>query len=426
MLTDREIIILKELNSREAYVNSTYIGSILNVCSRTIARDIKNLIDILNENGADIEATNKGYKLIINEPAKYKEFLSENMKDIDSKISKREKISKLIVLLITNKYINQDTLADSLYISRSTVSKLIINVKDELALYNINLNNKPHYGYFIEGKEIDIRNCMVKYLVEDVKQNEIKIVNDIEGYNEEKCRFLLEEVIKVFKKEKLIKTDIEVVYIAKYVIISALRCQNGYNISLDGNLSFSLENKTINVARDISKITTETFGVDLKLEDIFYIAYLIGNSYEESKNVGINKGYFKNMVIRCLEEIKEIYNIDFFKDDRLISGLENHLYTSCFRYYLNASLTNPLIAKIKSKYTQAYNYSILCSKVLKDEYQMKISEEDMGYLALHFAASLERDVMNNKVRAIIVCSSGVGTAELIKSRIMKNMPSISV
>jgi mannitol/fructose-specific phosphotransferase system IIA component (Ntr-type)/galactitol-specific phosphotransferase system IIB component len=57
---------------------------------------------------------------------------------------------------------------------------------------------------------------------------------------------------------------------------------------------------------------------------------------------------------------------------------------------------------------------------------MKLSEEDIGYIALHFAASLERDIMNNNIKVIIVCSSGVGTAELIKSRIMKNMPNVSV
>ena len=55
--------------------------------------------------------------------------------------------------------------------------------------------------------------------------------------------------------------------------------------------------------------------------------------------------------------------------------------------------------------------------MFKEEYGISMTEEDIGYIALHFAASLERYIMNNSLKAIIVCSSGVGTAELLKTRI---------
>lgn len=55
-----------------------------------------------------------------------------------------------------------------------------------------------------------------------------------------------------------------------------------------------------------------------------------------------------------------------------------------------------------------------------------MTEEDIGYIALHFAASLERYIMNNSLKAIIVCSSGVGTAELLKTRITKKFQNIAI
>lgn len=426
MISYREIIILKELRGQEEYVNSTYIAEKLAVSSRTVKRDIKNLIEVLNQNGANIEATNKGYKIIIEDKEKYKNFSGKYLNDKEVESNGKEKIRKIIALLVTHEYINQDAIVAKLYLSRSTLNKLINEVKNELGEYSIQLNNKPHYGYFIEGNELDIRNCMVKYLVGVINEDEFVISDELAEYDKKRCGKLYKDIIEIFKEERLIKTDIEVDYLVKYIIVSAFRCKSDYSISFDGILNFSLENRIIAVAERISKVTMDTFGVNLKLEDIFYIAYLIGNSYEESKKIQDNKSYFNESVKNCLKEIKRVYNIDFFKDEKLILGLENHLYTSCFRYCLNASLNNPLIAKIKSKYAQAYDYSILCSEILKKEYNMKLSEEDIGYIALHFAASLERDIMNNNIKVIIVCSSGVGTAELIKSRIMKNMPNVSV
>ena len=55
-----------------------------------------------------------------------------------------------------------------------------------------------------------------------------------------------------------------------------------------------------------------------------------------------------------------------------------------------------------------------------------MTEEDVGYIALHFAASLERNIMNNNIKIMIVCGSGVGTAELLKARILKRFPNIHI
>ena len=59
------------------------------------------------------------------------------------------------------------------------------------------------------------------------------------------------------------------------------------------------------------------------------------------------------------------------------------------------------------------DYLSLFSNVFRYEYNVNITEEDIGYIEIHFAASLERDIMNNSIKAIIVCSSGVGTAEML-------------
>ena len=41
-----------------------------------------------------------------------------------------------------------------------------MDVKNILSEYKITIQNKPHYGYILEGNEIDIRNCMVRFLTQ--------------------------------------------------------------------------------------------------------------------------------------------------------------------------------------------------------------------------------------------------------------------
>ena len=39
--------------------------------------------------------------------------------------------------------------------------------------------------------------------------------------------------------------------------------------------------------------------------------------------------------------------------------------------------------------SEAYNYSLIGCEMLKEKHRLAISDDDIGYIALHFAAALE-------------------------------------
>lgn len=428
MISDRMSKIIKKLNSnKNSYTNSNELASMLGVSSRTIKRDLKEIIEIVKANGADIEATNQGYKLNINDDDSFLAFIDENIiSSMDAKGKSHDKVNGILELLLTNKYINQDKISEELYTSRSSINKAIMEVKNILAKYKISIQNKPHYGYVLEGNEIDIRNCMVKFLTERKENNSIIISNRLTYINEESYYSLLGDIKNIFKELNIIKNDIEICYITRYIVISIFRVKNNYEIRLDDNMNISLDNSIILASKSIAKKIEEKYKVQFTFEDILYISYIIGNNHLEIKELDDRGISVEQMVIHAIDKIKNEYEIDFFRDDTLINGLINHLYTSYSRYCLNVTLDNPLINLIKSKYIESYNYSILFSEVFKEEYKINMTEEDIGYIALHFAASLERDIINNSLRVVIVCSSGVGTAELLKTRIAKKFQNIVI
>ena len=428
MISDRMSKIIKELNnSKKSYINSIELADMLGVSSRTVKRDLKEISEILKDNGAEVEATNQGYRLIINEDELFSQFIDENISS-SAEVSgkKSDKVNGILELLLSNLYINQDKIADELYISRSSINKVMMDVKNILSEYKITIQNKPNYGYILEGNEIDIRNCMVRFLTQRKEDNSILISNRLVGFKEEDYYNLLEEIKNIFKDLKIRKNDIEINYITRYIDISIFRVKYNCEIVLDDNINISLDNSVISASKTIAKKIKERFKVEFTFEDILYISYIIGNNHIEIKELDDSGISVEQMVIHAIDKIKNEYDIDFFRDGTLLKGLINHLYTSYSRYCLNVTLDNPLINLIKSKYIEAYNYSILFSKVFKEEYGISMTEEDIGYIALHFAASLERYIMNNSLKAIIVCSSGVGTAELLKTRITKKFQNIAI
>ncbi|MDB2075421.1 BglG family transcription antiterminator [Clostridium paraputrificum] len=428
MISDRMSKIIKELNnSKKSYINSIELADMLGVSSRTVKRDLKEISEILKDNGAEVEATNQGYRLIINEDELFSQFIDENISS-SAEVSgkKSDKVNGILELLLSNLYINQDKIADELYISRSSINKVMMDVKNILSEYKITIQNKPHYGYILEGNEIDIRNCMVRFLTQRKEDNSILISNRLVGFKEEDYYNLLEEIKNIFKDLKIRKNDIEINYITRYIVISIFRVKYNCEIVFDDNINISLDNSVISASKTIAKKIKERFKVEFTFEDILYISYIIGNNHIEIKELDDSGISVEQMVIHAIDKIKNEYDIDFFRDGTLLKGLINHLYTSYSRYCLNVTLDNPLINLIKSKYIEAYNYSILFSKVFKEEYGISMTEEDIGYIALHFAASLERYIMNNSLKAIIVCSSGVGTAELLKTRITKKFQNIAI
>ncbi|WP_367903418.1 BglG family transcription antiterminator [Paenibacillus sp. PL2-23] len=71
-------------------------------------------------------------------------------------------------------------------------------------------------------------------------------------------------------------------------------------------------------------------------------------------------------------------------------------------------------------------YDVLqqASQELMGEAGMSIPDEEVGYLTIHFGASLERLNISRPVRAMIVCTSGIGSSKLLSVRIEKKFPQV--
>lgn len=111
------------------------------------------------------------------------------------------------------------------------------------------------------------------------------------------------------------------------------------------------------------------------------------------------------------------------------SKLRNNLYhhVKPFLNRLNNGfyIKNPLLDQIKYEYQMIFdavqNTSVEMSKLFN---LSEINEDEIGFITLYFAQYLEENP--KYIDVLIVCTSGIGTSELLKSKISQKFKNINI
>ncbi|UPG65283.1 BglG family transcription antiterminator [Metabacillus endolithicus] len=86
-------------------------------------------------------------------------------------------------------------------------------------------------------------------------------------------------------------------------------------------------------------------------------------------------------------------------------------------------ITNPLLQEIKRDYQELFQ---VIKKAVSESLPFeKVPDEEVGYLVLHFGAALNKRKVVKKLKALIICSSGIGTSKMLATQINNQFPHIA-
>lgn len=100
--------------------------------------------------------------------------------------------------------------------------------------------------------------------------------------------------------------------------------------------------------------------------------------------------------MKVMEQIKIETSIDFTKDLELRNHLTVHLSAALNRLKYKMNIRNDLLNQIKYNYPLAFEIAVIASKKIKEITNFSINEDEIGYIAIHFGAALERKGINEK------------------------------
>lgn len=427
----------------------------LNVSNRTIRSDLNKLAEWgLNRNLNLIKKTGVGVWLEIDD-LRRRQFLQSlgRVNNYTEQLSpyQREQYILRLLLQFDSKYTAQ-SLAEELYVSRATVYKDLKEVEKWLVKYNLTLERERNYILNIKGQESDWRKAVADLLARlknNQKLNDILAESDDfspdsrfdnQTYHQinsllgdirlEKIESILSELEKSLD---FVFTDEAFIGLVIHIAISFERLKKGKDIKMNQEQLESLKNKTeFKVAELIAQKLQTELGIIIPTAEIGYISlHILGSKLKQDINSVRVDDVLKNsddQVIMIARDIiitaEEVLSIDLSKDKQLLLGLVLHLRSTINRLKYGMSLRNPLLSQIKSNYPAIYGAAWATSVIFEEHLGVKIEEEEIGYLAIHLGAALER--INNKIKAIVVCGSGIGTSQLAATKLASRLLNLEI
>ncbi|MDM8101300.1 MULTISPECIES: BglG family transcription antiterminator [Oceanobacillus] len=427
MLENRMKMILRELMAAEAPVAGRYLAAVNHVTVRTTREDMKALSSLLKEHGGTIESLKgKGYQLKVIDEQYFRNFLKE-ISSHDQTVGEyvprtpEERIKYIIIRLLLNQdYIKLDDLAEEMYISRSTIQNDLKHVRVILSAYEIDLDVRPNYGLKVKGDEMKIRFCMSEYIF-DRKEEMGEQLGDLHltSFDQKLLNVFLQIIMNQINFHQITLSDIALNNLLVHIVIAYKRTKSGHYVKLyNMDVQDILKQKEYKVAQEIVKEIEEKLEITFPQAEVAYITlHLLGTKMLSQANNAVEEVIDENIlcyVSRALDKIDQEFNLGIKDDKELIFGLSLHLKPAVNRYKYGMNIRNPMLEEIKKNYPLAFEAAISAGLTISEEMGAEIDENEVGYIALHIGAAIERrKLMSGPKRCLIVCASGFGTAQLI-------------
>lgn len=375
-MNTRALSIIKILLNSVEPVSSLALSQEIGCSTKTIQNEIKEVNKEL-KNCEIVSIRGIGYKI------------EGNLDDIDIKNSDLydyDRVEYIIKKIINISSTDKDTikledLADSMYVSISTVKNDLKEVKKILNEYNLKISSKHKQGICIEASEEDIIKFIINY--SNKVDNSLNIKDFLNNNIIENLFSIKKILLDTLSYENMILTDNEFKNIVNYISIY---------------LSRNNTNQSDFIKEYIKK-------------------------YKSKKEKPISED--KQLLIR--KAIKEFCrdlniatSINLSHDKIFEECLFNHICNLYKRADLGINQYEITAGEIKLKYPFAFELGKIAKKTIEKNLNMEISEDEVENIALHIGGALERiDKRDEKkvYKTIIVCTSGVGTSMLIKSKL---------
>lgn len=375
-MNTRALSIIKILLNSVEPVSSLALSQEIGCSTKTIQNEIKEVNKEL-KNCEIVSIRGIGYKI------------EGNLDDIDIKNSDLYDydrveyiIKKIINISSTDKdTIKQEDLADSMYVSLSTVKNDLKEVKKILNEYNLKISSKHKQGICIEASEEDIIKFIINY--SNKVDNSLSIKDFLNNNIIENLFSIKKILLDTLNYENMILTDNEFKNIVNYISIY---------------LSRNNTNQSDFIKEYIKK-------------------------YKSKKEKPISEDeqlLIRKAIKEFCRDLNIATSINLSHDKIFEECLFNHICNLYKRADLGINQYEITAGEIKLKYPFPFELGKIAKKTIEKNLNMEISEDEVENIALHIGGALERiDKRDEKkvYKTIIVCTSGVGTSMLIKSKL---------
>lgn len=383
------------------------LAVIFDKSTRSIYSYIKDINDCIkkDENKLKYNRITTGYYIDGNP-------IIEDNKTVDNQ---DERILYLVQYLLEhNTYTKIETIAEQLFVSMQTIKKDLRVVKKKLSNYQITITHKPYYGLKIKATEINIRKALVANVVnhKDIQftKQEKEFFKDIDVYAVSYC------LLSVFNGNQISIPDYQLKSLVLHVSVALKRIKQGMYVDEVPEIKI----KEVQVFNQVIKKCEEVFHIEIpEIErKNLYVHFVTKITYISINDLGRDIK-IESIAKEFIKKVDAEYHFELHKDPIFVSDIILHLEAFVKRIELGMENRNPLLSEIKNRYAFEYDITLHCMQDIIDKYG--VSEDEIGFFALHVRASLERNhqlLSQESIHIILVCATGLGTKRLVETKLL--------
>jgi len=454
--TTRQREILKIILDVNRPIGSVELARLLHITPRQVNYSMRGVKVWLKQNGRDLSVL-PGVGFAVNLSADQTQSLFQKISllsevQIVLSVSQRQQLLALFLLTRTEPVILAQ-LEQISHVSRMTILKDLDEVENWLASQKISLIRKPHFGIQVSGAEHNCQQALAELLwgetplsedpVTEITHSEglkfnlqgdarlLPLVGTINHYlSSLPMRRAISLVAKAEEQLGGRFTDDAVLHLALIFAIMANQIQNGNHLTVDGKLLASLQSTKMwpiasyvagRLGREASSIwgSGDVAGLAMEMMAAPRNDAFPGELGRESD--------FSALSERLMEHISQAFGISKIKHDRTLqNGLLNNIVPACFRQRFNlwfpVALNN---ASLPEKYEKEHIVAREVSRLVYEFTNVTLPQSEINNLVVLLRAAFIRNRSYRFDRVLIICPSGMATAQLLIARLHARFPNLS-
>lgn len=391
IMQTRQKRILEILKEKKSWITGKELSTMLSVSDRTIRNDMESL---RKECEGLIESSVRyGYR--INREALRKNDPGHGSpgrrKGIPQTSGER---CKYIIekLLFSARKLNIFDLQYDIYVSEFTIKNDMKKVSEMLEKYEGVELVRTDSHIFLKGSEECKRSVYKDLLANETRGNFINI-NKIDelfpNFDLIKVKNTLEEILGQYHYRVREETFPMLMI---HVGVSIQRMMNCNYVETDRCRSEIRDTKEYQIAMAFFTKVTASLCFDLNENEVVLFAnLLIGRQrstlFDQKKEYLVQA---EELMVKIISTVRQRYDIDFSGDVIFKDGIVLHLQNLLERIRYRAVVSNVCLTEIKKTYPLVFEMSVFIGHVIEKYTGSSISEDEIGFLAIHLGAAYDR------------------------------------
>jgi transcriptional antiterminator len=324
--------------------------------------------------------------------------------------------------------------------SRPTVRRDVRAAETWLEGHHLHLQRLPGVGIAVRGSEIDIRKGLLSLVLEavpaehllsqmDTDGSAMPPLSEMRGLAEFASRLDLPTHRSILTEQLLAPDDNGPMAMVAtlYLAIVTRRVRAGRHAELQsGQLRSLIDHPVAAAAARIAAAVGKEANLTLDEADVAAITeFLLG--FVELVNASLATQADDEIVIDRLVTLAASRLHPSLADDvQLRRSLGEHLRRLRVRLRYGLPVTNPLDQEVRHRYPDVYRVASEVVAALNPVGDAVIPPDEVGFLTMYLAGSLERNRLRPKIRITVVCPAGMATAWILVSRLSAEFPNVEV